>query len=196
MSSALTLGEPGDLTGFPAVPPPTRLVRVCRDEHATWWFSSDGTGRFDLDAPAGTCYFATDGYAAIREASRLGPVTTDWVQARELREVSPPDPQARLAAATRKAAGRFGITTELVTVLPYDLPRRWAAAFRAHGFDGIRHQLRHDQRARPSGVALFGSAGSTDLPVARAEQLTPHDVERADVPVLPPPSSITLTIVP
>ncbi|MGH8776824.1 MAG: RES domain-containing protein [Jiangellaceae bacterium] len=196
MSPVLTLGEPGDLTGFPAVPPPNRLLRVCRAGQATWWFSSDGTGRFDLDRPEGTCYLATDAYAAIREATRLGPVTTDWVQDRELREVRPPNPDARVAATSRKAAGRYGVTTELVTVLPYDLPRRWATAFRAHEFDGIRHQLRHDQRARPSGIALFGAAGPGAFPEGRAEALMPHDTERAGVNVLPPPSSITLTIVP
>lgn len=191
-----TLAEPGDLTGFPTVPPPARLVRVCRIGHDSWWFSSDGSGRFDLDPPEGTCYLAADSYAAIREATRLGPVTTDWVKRRELRQLEPPDVKARLAATTRKAAGRYGVTTELVTIVPSEVPRRWAAAFRAHGFDGIRHQLRHDQRARPSGVALFGPAGTATFPKGRADGLTGERVERTGVPVLPPPSSIMLTIVP
>lgn len=160
----------------------------------TWWFSADGSGRFDLGPPAGTCYFGTDAYAAVREASRLGPVSTTWVQARELRQVTPPDPGARLAATTRKAAGRYGLTTELVTVLPYDLPRQWAAAFRAHGFDGIRHQLRHDQRARPSGVALFGAAGAGGRDDGKPTPLTREAAVAAGVPVLPPPSSAALTI--
>lgn len=196
MTAAPTLGEPGDLSGFPTVPPPRRLMRVSRADQGIWWFSSDATGRFDLESPEGTCYLATDAYAAIREASRLGPVTTDWVQDRELRELEPPDPAARLAATTRKAAGRYGITTELTTVLPYDLPRRWAAAFCAHGFDGIRHQLRHDQRARPSGIALFGQAGVANFAVGRCDVLTPEQMEWAGVQVLPPPSTVTLTIVP
>lgn len=196
MNPAQTLGEPGDLTGFPAVPPPRRLMRVCRAEGATWWFSSDGSGRFDLGRTEGTCYLATDAYAAIREATRLGPVSTDWMRDRELREVDPPDSHTRLAGTTRKAAGRYGVTTELATVVPYDLPRRWAAAFRAHGFDGIRHQLRHDQRARPSGIALFGLAGAMDYPEGRGDELTPQHMERAGVEILPPPSGIALTIVP
>jgi len=195
MSPSLSLGEPGNLRGFPVTTPPARLVRVCRSEARTWWYSSDGSGRFDLPAPEGTSYLATDAYAAIREASRLGPVSTDWVNARELREVSPPDPAARLAATTRKAAGRFGVTTELVTLVPYDLPRRWAAAFRTHGFDGIRHQLRHDQRARPSGVALFGAAGTTILDDGRRSPLTAPATEAAGVNVHPPPAAAALTIV-
>jgi hypothetical protein len=192
----VTLGEPGDLTGFPAGAPPKRMVRVCQAAQHTWWYSADGSGRFDLAPPQGTCYLATDAYAAIREATRLGPVSTLWVQAREIREVGPPDPNARLAATTRQAAGRYGVTTELATVVPYDLPRRWAAAFHTHGFDGIRHQLRHDQRARPSGIALFGptEAGSHDN--GQPTTLTVAAVEATDVQVLPPPHSTTLTVHP
>lgn len=196
MTPARTLGEPGDLTGFPAVAPPQQLARVCRSKRATWWFSADGSGRFDLHPPEGTCYLATDAYAAIREATRLGPVSTAWVADRELRRVPPPDPQARLAATTRQAAGRYGVTTELATVIPYDLPRRWATAFRAAGFDGIRHQLRHDQRARPSGVALFGPVGAADLADGARSPLTAAEVEAAGVAVLSPPHSAVLTVVP
>ncbi|HEX7323186.1 MAG TPA: RES domain-containing protein [Mycobacterium sp.] len=196
MSAGRTLGEPGDLTGFPAVAPPKQLVRVCRCGRATWWFSADGSGRFDLHPPEGTCYLATDAYAAIREATRLGPVSTAWVAGRELRRVAPPDPNARLAATTRQAAGRYRVTTELATVIPYDLCRRWATAFRAEGFDGIRHQLRHDQRARPSGIALFGPAGAADLDDGTRSALTTADIEAAGVGVLPPPHSAVLTVVP
>lgn len=196
MTPARTLGEPGELTGFPAVAPPKQLVRVCRSGQGTWWFSSDGSGRFDLDPPEGTCYFATDAYAAIREATRLGPVSTTWVQDRELRQVSPPDRNTRLAATTRQAAGRYGVTTELATVVPYDLSRRWATAFRAERFDGIRHQLRHDQRARSSGIALFGPAGPADLDDGSRSPLATADIEAAGVGVLPPPHSKVLTVVP
>lgn len=195
MSASVTLGEPGDLRGFPSTSPPAELVRVCRASAGTWWFSSDGSGRFDLPAPEGTCYLATDAYAAIREATRLGPVSADWVTERELRETAPPDPHARLAATTRKAAGNYGITTELVTLVPYDLPRRWATAFRAHGYDGIRHQLRHDQRARPSGVAVFGPAGASTLDDGTRTRLTISAVEAAGVHVHPPPTTAALTIV-
>lgn len=196
MTPALTLGEPGDLTGFPAVTPPKRMVGVCQAARDTWWFSADGSGRFDLAPPQGTCYLATDAYAAIREATRLGPVSTGWVLARELREVAPPDPNARLAATTRQAAGRYGVTTELATVVPYDLPRRWATAFHAHGFNGIRHQLRHDQRARPSGIALFGSTGAGSHDDGQRTRLTVAAVEATGVPVLPPPHSTALTVLP
>jgi hypothetical protein len=195
VTPARTLGEPGDLTGFPTAAPPKRLMRVCRCGRGTWWFSSDGSGRFDLQPPEGTCYLATDAFTAIREATRLGPVSTDWVQDRELRQVSPPDRNARLAGTTRQAAGRFRVTTELATVIPYDLSRRWATAFRAEQFDGIRHQLRHDQRARPSGIALFGPAGPAQLDDGTRSSLTTADIDAAGVCVLPPPHSTVLTVV-
>jgi hypothetical protein len=172
------------------------MVRACRADRGTWWFSSDGSGRFDLITPEGTCYLATDAYAAIREATRLGPVSADWVHARELRTLAPPSPKARLAATTHRAAGRYGVTTELATIVPYGMPQRWAAALRAHEFDGIRHQLRHDQRARPSGVAVFGPAGAANWPEGRREALTVDAVAAAGVRVLALPSSSTLTIVP
>lgn len=196
MTPRMSLGEPGDLAAFPGSRPPPRLVRVCRATRSTWWFSADGSGRFDLDPPEGTCYFATDAYAAIREASRLGPVSATWVRAREVREVPPPDPAARLAATTRKAAGDFGMTTELATILAYDLPRRWAAAFRARGFDGIRHQLRHDQRARPSGVALFGAARAAALDDGRRTPLTAQGLSAAGIRVIPSPMTAALTVLP
>ena len=193
--SERTLAEPADLRGFPSVRPPARLVRVCRATRSTWWYSSDGSGRFDLAPPDGSCYLATDAYAAIREASRLGPVSATWLRERELRRVPPPDTSARLAATTHAGAGRFGATTELATLVPYELTRRWAAAFRRAGFDGVRHELRHDPRARPSGVALFGSAGAGAHADGERSALTFDDVERAGVAVLDVPSASSLTIV-
>ncbi len=163
--------------------------------NGTWWFSADGSGRFDLEPPEGTCYFATDLYAAIREATRLGPVTPQWVADREVRVVAPSEPKPRLAATTHKEAGRYGVTTELVTLVPYDLPRRWAAAFRTHGFDGIRHQLRHDPRARPSGVSLFGPAGAGNAPDGEHRPLQVGDLTAAGVRVLEPPHSAVLSII-
>ncbi|HEY0874249.1 MAG TPA: RES domain-containing protein [Vicinamibacterales bacterium] len=196
MSRRVSLRSPAALTGFPYSLPPRRLVRVCQRVNGTWWFSSDGSGRFDLKPPEGTCYFATDAFGAIREASRLGPVTPAWIAARELRHVTPPVPRARLAATTRKAAGAYGVTNELTTMLPYDLPREWAAAFRAHGFAGIRHILRHDPRARPGGVSWFGRAGDDPGHERTRRALTAAAVEAAGVRILDVPHSSVLRVVP
>jgi hypothetical protein len=170
------------------------LVRVCRRANTTWWFSDNGSGRFDLEPPEGTCYFATDWFAALREASRGGPVTPVWVRHRELRIVGPPDPEARLAATTRARAAQFGVTIELVTVTPYWLPRRWAAAFRRNGFDGIRHQTRHDPRSRSSGVSLFGPAGDPGWPSGTRQEVTGKALRLAGIAVIdvPPASEVTI----
>lgn len=176
--------------------PPSDLVRVCRRSNRTWWFSSNGSGRFDLDPPQGTCYFATDAFAAIREATRTGPVTPGWIADRELRRLHPPAPSARLAAVTRTKAATFGLTTELVTVTPYDLPRAWAAAFWKAGLAGIRHELRHDPRARPTGVSLFGPSGEGRWPQGRREQIGRLHLRAAGVAVIDIPPSAAVTIIP
>jgi hypothetical protein len=118
VSPRRTLSEPADLAGFPAVRPPDRLHRVCRRTNGTWWFSCDGSGRFDLDTPEGTCLFATDLYAAVREASRLGPVTPQWIAG----AASPPDGERRrLDVADAQSAGVQVIEppdSAVLTVLP------------------------------------------------------------------------------
>jgi len=111
-----------------------------------------------------------------------------------MRTVGPPDPPRRLAATTRQAAARFGLTTELVTVVPYDLPRRWAAAFHQAGYAGIRHELRHDPRARSSGVSLFGPAGPGVHPDGHADRLTVRVPTRAGVQVIDVPPAAHLII--
>jgi hypothetical protein len=185
---------PSTLRGFPTSAPPARLVRVCRRGRGTWWFSSDGSGRFDLEPPQGTCYLAVDPIDALREATRGGPVSTSWVGDRELRTVAPPDPTGKLAATTRQGAARFGLTTELVTIVPYDLPRRWANAFHHAGFAGIRHELRHDPRARPSGVSLFGPARPGPYANGDATAVTAVALGRAGVQVIDIPPAAHLTI--
>lgn len=193
MKPRRTLGVPGDLEGFPTAAVPVRVERVCRAEHGTWYFSADGSGRFDVQ-PEGTCYFATDEYAALREASRLGPVSTAWVGDRELRTVAPP--AARLAHTAHPDAGRFGVTNELVTAVPYAVPQRWAAAFRDLGVDGIQHLLRHDQRGLASGVSLFGKPGLQRGSAGQARPLTREMLVAAGVAVSDPPHSAVVQIVP
>ena len=41
---------------------------------------------------------------------------------------------------------------------PYDLPQRWAAAFAAAGYEGVRYRVRHDPGGSRA-LALFGVAG-------------------------------------
>ncbi|MHB8289453.1 MAG: hypothetical protein ACYDEY_09495 [Acidimicrobiales bacterium] len=51
------------------------------------------------------------------------------------------------------------MTNELSTMVPYDTPRRWSAALRGSGFDGISYRTRFDTGPTSRGRALFGPAG-------------------------------------
>lgn len=55
-----TPGSDLDIRDFPVavLPAGTILYRVHRDGYDPWWFSHDGSQRFDLPTPWGTCYLA------------------------------------------------------------------------------------------------------------------------------------------
>jgi hypothetical protein len=160
---ALALGlppAPDELAGFPVwhVHGGTSLFRVTSSGHGPWWFSSNGAGRFDLFPPRGTCYLADDEMGALLEV--LGPVSvviTAWAKRFSIWQLALPD-QCSAADTTVRAARGFGVTAELATMTPYDLPQRWAAAFAAAGHQGVRYRVRHDP-AGSRALALFGAAG-------------------------------------
>ncbi|NOX23696.1 MAG: RES domain-containing protein [Actinobacteria bacterium] len=152
-----------DLADFPAVTLRSnqRFFRCSRSSNGPWWFASTGAGRFDLNAPRGTCYLATDPVMAVVEA--LGPtagnrlVTPEWLEQRTVRLLRLPRP-VRVANATDRAANGFGVTLEISTIVPYAIPRAWATALDDVGFGGIAYLLRHSSSPE-RGIALFGTAG-------------------------------------
>lgn len=153
-----------DLRGFPIhrLTPVARLWRVVRDGRNPWWFSSSGGGRFDLPAPEGTCYLASDDLAALLEA--VGPellpgglAPASLLEGRQLRLLSVPGPR-RLANTLAGRAARW-VTSEIGTITPYGSPQAWARAFRSHGLEGIRYSVRHSTSHRHWSVALFGRTG-------------------------------------
>lgn len=163
----LSLREPlpgESLQGFPRfMLADTRSVfRLVRSGHGPWWFSSSLEGRFDLPAPEGTCYVASDYLGAILE--HLGPellpgacAPSSLLVGRQLRELRLPRP-FRLADSLRERAVRW-VTAELSTITPYRVPQAWARAFRDSGFHGIRYSMRHSTSRRRESYALFGAAG-------------------------------------
>jgi len=63
----------------------TPLYRIFRTGRSRWWFSYDGTGRFDLPFPAGTCYLAEDPLAALLQVRRgLTLLSEAFLDARQL----------------------------------------------------------------------------------------------------------------
>jgi hypothetical protein len=173
---ALSLGrapeDPDELKHFPDRPlfQKKALFRVVRRGRCPWWFGSSMLGRFDLPAPGGTCYLAGDPIAALLEvvgADRAGGVVAaEFFVERRLCELQVPRDYTMADLTSRRAAG-FGITLEVSTMVPYELPQMWAAKLRAARFEGIVHWLRHDP-SRSVGWALSGRQGSAGAGVEAA----------------------------
>jgi len=186
------------LAGFPAyrLDPRTLLCRAHLAANGPWWFSHDGGGRFDLPAPRGTCYLATDPAVAVRE--RLGAVLggVPYVPVSLLEGVVVSRlgvPVARRLANLRVArAAEFGVTRELETMVPYAVPQAWARALADAGMEGVRYGPRFTPGAASS-VALFDEAGARDWPT------DPTPVPAVDVPggphPMPAPHRGDLTVV-
>lgn len=157
--------EPADYRRFPVrtVKAGARWFRQHDASRSPWWFSSTGDGRFDLDPPDGTCYFADTAAATVRE--RIGPdLATHGIIAMSLvsgRVISTLTVTTDIRAAnldSDRAADQYGITAELMTMTPYDVPRGWARTLHRAGFDAIKGRLRFSL-SNAHGLALFGPAG-------------------------------------
>lgn len=184
---------PADLTTFPArrVRADRELFRIHRQERGPWWFSADGSGRFDLAAPRGTCYLAEDAIGAFVEVFReIGQVAQRDVDRRRLSVLRLPR-LARLADCTGRSARGFGITAAIHAGERYDLTPSWAEALADAGFDGVRYRVSHDPAQRAIGIALFGPAGQADYPTMATLPIGPallDDVWRQfRIRVLPSP---------
>lgn len=161
----VVLGEPPPkLEGFPTTDAAGDWYRAHSADHGPWWFAHDGGGRFDLDPPHGTCYLGSHVEVAVRErlgqtlvaAGMIPGTEADRMVVSQLRVDTP----MVAADMTNQRATDFGVTRELGTLTPYDLPRRWAAALRAHGLGGLRYWPRFSLDGGMRALAVFGSAGA------------------------------------
>ena len=189
---------PASLVGFPAysVGEKTDLFRAHARTLGPWWFGNDGSGRFDLPTPRGTCYLALDPLSALRE--RLGPVLGGSQAVPEsLLEESVVSrlrlPVAREVADTQaRGAARFGVTREIESTVPYAVPQAWARAFDDAGFEGVRYGPRFTP-GDSSALAVFGAEGAADWPI------DPDPVPAPQVPgaptAMPTPRRADLTVV-
>ncbi|HEX6237791.1 MAG TPA: RES family NAD+ phosphorylase [Acidimicrobiales bacterium] len=183
------------LAGFPVwhVHAGTVLCRVTSADHGPWWFSSTGEGRFDLAPPRGTCYLADDEVGAVLEV--LGPLTMivpSWAKRRSLWHLDLPA-QCSAADLTVRAARGFGITAEVMSIVPYRVPQMWAGALAAAGYQGIRYRIRHDPGGARA-LALFGATGErTSWPRGRRraidDDLLAQVAHQAGITVAPIPHS-------
>ena len=200
-----TLGEPPHASrdGFAAytLKADDALFRFHRRHRGPWWFCSCGDHRFDLAKPLGTCYLGRDELTAVLEV--LGPevrnqlVSRSFMDERQLRKLALPRIFPVADTLDRKAS-RFGVTREIGTMTPYDLPQRWARWFNTAGHKGIRYGPRHDVAPEAWAVAIFGRAGERTS--WRKGRVVPTDeIERllsdeCGIEVAPVPTSSQVTV--
>jgi hypothetical protein len=156
-----------------------RFFRFHRRDHSPWWFSDDGSGRFDLAEGRGTCYLAATKIGACIEVFRTNrAVPESAIEARYLSILSVPK-RSKLADCTVSRARRFGITGAIHSQPEYDLTHAWAQAFAEAGFDGIWYRLGHDPAQSELGIALFGPAGEGNLTVRASDPIDQDVIEEA-----------------
>lgn len=186
---------PADLENFPTATVAEPHFRAHSVGRSPWWFSHDGQGRFDLPPPGGTCYLASHVAAAVLE--RLGEtlVRAGRVAGTEAdrMEVSRLPVKAVVADATTNEAVHFGLTRELASVTPYDLPQRWAAALHSARQSGVRYWPRFSLAAEHRSLALFGTAGEDHRRPLDPEPLPGRAAARvAGVAVFDPPRRVQI----
>lgn len=149
------------------------MYRAAR--HWPWWFCTCGNCRFDLDPgddpPFGTLYAGTDEVTGMLET--IGPELAGRAVARRFLSERTVwalayDRPLELADLVSPGAVGFGVTNELSTMVPYDVPQQWATAFHHDGRDGVAYRTRFNTGPDATGLALFDDAGAHDDWVALA----------------------------
>jgi RES domain-containing protein len=188
-----------DLTGFPAAtaPPTKTLYRAHSAGRAPWWFSSDGSGRFDVAKPSGTLYLADDVASAVRErlahlvmpGQRVFEQEADGMVVSGIRPVA----KSRCANVSDPSAVQWNVTRELTTMTDFSVTNAWAQRLLTGGFQGVRYASRFTTGGA-NAWAIFGPAGNnkklkghTSAIEGRAACL------RAGIQPIPVPSSSGLT---
>jgi hypothetical protein len=186
------------LTGFPEceLTATQTLVRGHSAANGPWWFSSSGSGRFDLTPPRGTCYLAFDEITAIRETvgealATTGIISDTFAATRRLSTLAVPHTH-RMADTCADDAADFGLTRELVSMTPYAVPQEWAAAFDGVGFTGLRYQTRFTTGPNPNAVAMFHEAGESDWPEDPNPEPLIAAARRHGFTVASPPRSVRI----
>src|SRR5690606_16647458 len=151
--------------------------------HGPGYFSSDGSGRFDLESPSGTLYAARSVHTAAMEriagpveqrdgdgrARTIdGPYLAGGIEEHDAEnvliwELTAERPVA-MANLTDRGASAFGVTMELSGgggPDMYAVAQEWAAAFAAESLGGIEYTSRFTSSTSPvdNAVAVFDAAG-------------------------------------
>ena len=142
------------------------LSRIHRAARGPWWFSADGSGRFDPvhAAGIGACYLAERPLGAWVEVFRKQLLLAESdVSDRHLLTVAL-GRDVKLANLCSRRALAFGVTASLGANEDYTRSQAFASEAVAAGFAGIRYLVRHDPAQELFGVALFAPVGSAGWP--------------------------------
>lgn len=173
------------------------------DDGGCWYFASlpsdpiSESGRFDLPAAEGTCYFGdSEAVAALERVGRFTakhkPVPADFLPGRVVTEIDGHLLPRRAANLASRRAGVLGVTGELFTMSDYTIPQQWAAAIRALRYDALRYTPRFSPGGRA--VAHFGPGGPRPRPVVKHQPLR-RVLGQVGVTIAEIPASPTLTII-
>jgi len=130
--------------------------------------------RFDLASQNGTCYLGTDELVGIVESIgtelQNGVISSEYINERALYAWQPTQPP-RLADLTSGLALRHGVTNELSTMTPYEVPQQWASALSTIA-EGVLYRSRFDTRPSARAVAHFGPSGLSSRAKGRGKTFT------------------------
>ena len=164
-----------NLDGFPrrTLRGDLELHRIHKAANDPWWFSTDGSGRFDTKH--GTCYFAGRPIGAWVEVFRKRMLLPEEeVTGRALHTVAL-GRSLRLADITSRRALAFGVTASLGADESYAAGQRFAAAAIDAGLR--RHPLLGPPRSGPEALRLRAVRTGRR---ALAARLGPADSGRPD----------------
>ncbi len=158
------------------------IYRIHRADRPPWWFSADGSGRFDpVGTGQGACYLAEQPLGAWVEVFRRRLLLADAeLQGRVMTTVRI-GRALRLADLTSRRGLAFGVTASLGADEDYAASQAFAIAAVHSGFAGIRYLVRHDPAQQLYGLALFANAKAPTTYATSAQTTTstiPADIER------------------
>ncbi len=138
------------------------IHRIHNADRGCWWFSADGSGRFDpLRTGKGACYFAERPLGAWVEVFRKQMLLAEGEVLGRVLFSARLGCDLRLADLASRRALRFGVTASLGADEDYGPSQAFAVQTLEAGFAGIRYLVRHGPAQKLYGVALFGEPGST-----------------------------------
>lgn len=164
-----------------------------------WWFCTCGDCRFDLppDDPSGlgTLYAGTDPVTGVVEMigpeSSHRPISRTFLASRTIWTLGY-NRAMDLADLQHSSPLGFGVTNELASMVPYDVPQMWATALASQSLDGLKYRTRFSTGPVATGLAIFDEAGSKDwiaLAYCRADddeiltELADRGIQVVDVPL-------------